>query len=332
MKPLASIIVLCAVGTCGAAESMSFLAIGDWGGKNNSEPATPGEVDNNKGMGHAADQLGDVQFVLAMGDNFYEDGIWGNEYCSRFGTTFEEVFTAPRLQVPWYLVAGNHDYLGNVTAQIEYSKHSARWNFPSHYYSFTKNFTTSTNTTITTEIIYLDTVILTGMSHHDPVTGVTVAPPGPADLHLAETQYQWLEDTLAKSQADYLWVSGHYPVYSQCVHGPTFLLIEQVLPLLKKYKASGYASGHDHCLGHFEQDGLSFILSGAGKECCYSPKHADALPANITKFHMDSHNKYGSDGGFASFTVTSEYTTVKYYSDNGTVLFTSDPIFPRVRA
>eukprot|EP01059_Diplonema_ambulator_P028006 TRINITY_DN46707_c0_g1_i1.p1 TRINITY_DN46707_c0_g1~~TRINITY_DN46707_c0_g1_i1.p1 ORF type:complete len:348 (+),score=74.47 TRINITY_DN46707_c0_g1_i1:47-1045(+) len=321
--------VLFIAGAAAAADSLSFLAIGDWGGTNASVPTSPGEVNNNIGMGKVAGELGDVGFVLAMGDNFYEDGLWGSEYSKRFQETFEDVFTSEGLQVPWYVVAGNHDYLGNVTAQIEYTRHSTRWNFPSHYYSFTKNLTTSSNKTIVTEIIYLDTVVLTGMSHHDEATGVTTHPEGPADVKLAETQYKWLEDTMAKSTADYLWVAGHYPVYSQCVHGPTFILVEQVLPLLKKYKASGYASGHDHCQGYFQQDGLSFVLSGAGKECCYSPKHADSLPANITKFHMDGHNKYDADGGFAAFTVNETMTIVRYFTDNGTLIYTTDPIYPR---
>ena len=51
---------------------------------------------------------------------------------------------------------------------------------------------------------------------------------------------------MAASTADYLFVAGHYPVYSGCSHGSTSSLISWLKPLLEKYGAH-YLSGHDHC-------------------------------------------------------------------------------------
>ena len=75
--------------------------------------------------------------VLALGDNFYDSGVPTNEHDARFQETFEKVYTASSLMTPWYLVGGNHDHEGNISAEIEYSKYSQRWKFPSYYYSFT---------------------------------------------------------------------------------------------------------------------------------------------------------------------------------------------------
>ena len=47
----------------------------------------------------------------------------------------QDVFTAKSLQSRWYVVAGNHDYHGNVSAQIAYTARSKRWYMPDYYYT-----------------------------------------------------------------------------------------------------------------------------------------------------------------------------------------------------
>lgn len=44
-----------------------------------------------------------------------------------YQNTFEDVYTAKSLRIPWYVLAGNHDHAGNVKAQIEYSHRSDIW-------------------------------------------------------------------------------------------------------------------------------------------------------------------------------------------------------------
>lgn len=184
------------------------------------------------------------------------------------------------------------------------------------------------------QIAYIDTVILAGMSYKDEITGEFVeGEPHPMQVH-ASKQLEWLETTLAASTADYLFVSGHYPVYSQCHHGPTSALIKDVLPLMRKYKASGFLAGHDHCLGHFdgtgEDEGMLFVLAGAGKECCYSPANLNnPTNAGDLKFRMDGEEKHGASGGFASLTATAAGAAATYYDQDGTSLFTSKAIEPR---
>ncbi len=68
------------------------------------------------------------KFVVAVGDNFYEDGV-ASVTDPHWQNSFEKVYTAPSLQVPWWAVLGNHDYHGNCDAQIEYT-HSPKRGSP----------------------------------------------------------------------------------------------------------------------------------------------------------------------------------------------------------
>lgn len=48
-------------------------------------------------------------YLVVLGDNFYKHGVDASSASVRFSDTFESVYTAPSLQVPWYVIAGNHD-------------------------------------------------------------------------------------------------------------------------------------------------------------------------------------------------------------------------------
>jgi len=111
--------------------SLTFLAVGDWGrhGKGNQQLVADR-------MGETAMEIG-AQYVVSTGDNFYENGVTGIDDPS-WQSSFENVYRAPSLQVPWYATLGNHDYRGDSQAQIAYSKRKGRWTMPARWFSFQK--------------------------------------------------------------------------------------------------------------------------------------------------------------------------------------------------
>ena len=93
---------------------LNFLMLGDWGGIPNYPYHTPQQVAAAKGMSTFT-----PEFVLALGDNFYYQGV-ENDDSPRFDQTWGGVYVKKysSLQVPWYVIAGNHDHYGNASAQV----------------------------------------------------------------------------------------------------------------------------------------------------------------------------------------------------------------------
>ena len=114
-------------------------------------------------MGKKAAEIGS-QFTVALGDNFYHQGvksvddsrfketyevIFGSDLTVSFISAFpglksqciaaviclQDVFDEQSLQSRWYVVCGNHDHLGNASAQVAYTTHSKRWYMPDFYYT-----------------------------------------------------------------------------------------------------------------------------------------------------------------------------------------------------
>ncbi|CAB4045038.1 tartrate-resistant acid phosphatase type 5-like, partial [Paramuricea clavata] len=64
----------------------------------------------------------------------------------------------------------------------------------------------------------------------------------------AETQMEWIKNTLNDSKADYLIVFGHHPMFSAGWHGSSQSLQDKLQDLFKQHKVNAYISGHDHNL------------------------------------------------------------------------------------
>lgn len=237
-----------------------FLSLGDWGsvGKDQSGVAAAIGATAESFLPH---------FLLAAGDNFYEDGV-ANDTDPQWKTTYEEVYSAQSLQVPWVAILGNHDHhLGRGQGEIDFylNKRDNRWFMPYYWYSVNFSFLDNNSNNVTVQIINIDTIIL---------TGITMAKYGDINAKLglrvgqnaSEIHWQWLENELGNSTADWVFVHGHYPVYSAGEHGNTAPLVDRLLPLLNKYNVDIYLCGHDHTLQHLQDSPSStqYYVSGNG--------------------------------------------------------------------
>jgi acid phosphatase len=230
-----------------AQPSLNFLAVGDWGRDglfNQSQVA--------QRMGEEAAKSG-AAFVLSAGDNFYPDGV-RSVTDPQWKTSFENVYSAPSLQIPWYSALGNHDYHSDPEAEIAYGRTSPRWRMPARHYSFSQTAPDGAEL----DVFVLDT---------SPMI-LRYTEEGDAKMHVAGqdvgAQLAWFDSALARSTAQWKVVVAHHPVYSGGEHGDTPELIAQVLPLLKRSGVQLFINGHDHDLQLIERDGLAFVGCGAG--------------------------------------------------------------------
>ena len=232
-----------------APGTLNFAVIGDWG---HPGPTDQPAVAHQMGI---ACQKASAKFVISVGDNFYNNGVT-SVTDPRFQQSFENIYTAPSLQVPWYLVLGNHDYNGNCDAQIAYSKTNKRWNMPARYYSKVHDVDAETKV----EIFHIDTCPMVIAYQNDLKM---------KDIRQQDTKVQlaWLNQALAASTAPWKLVVGHHPIYSSGLgHGTQPELVERVLPLLEKHKVQAYFAGHDHDLEHLQTGTLNLFISGGGFE------------------------------------------------------------------
>ncbi|EPS68458.1 hypothetical protein M569_06313, partial [Genlisea aurea] len=102
--------------------TVRFLVVGDWGRKGDFNQSLVADK-----MGTIGDEM-DIDFVVSTGDNFYDNGLEG-ETDPAFLDSFTNIYTAKSLQKQWFSVLGNHDYRGNVAAQLSPAlrKIDSRW-------------------------------------------------------------------------------------------------------------------------------------------------------------------------------------------------------------
>ncbi|KAK6040024.1 Ser/Thr phosphatase family protein [Cooperia oncophora] len=290
-------------------DSLRILLVGDTGGLPIYPYVTYAQKKVAKAMTNVAIEK-KVQYVLNLGDNIYFTGV-SNEHDTRFQTTFEDVYNTDALNVPWYLIAGNHDHFGN---------------------------------NVSIDVLMLDTIVLCGNTadienggFFDMLWNKSHDPEGPTDVAKAELQWKWIAETLNSSSADYLFVAGHYPIHSVSSHGPTRCLQERLDPMLRAFNVSAYFAGHDHTLQHIVYPGngkhvIHYVLSGAASRSDRSKKHMFTVNgANLRFRYPSSWNPLSqlgfSNGGFVLMDITAKQAHLFFYNGKGDIKyrFSIDP-------
>ncbi|XP_027917380.1 purple acid phosphatase 8-like isoform X2 [Vigna unguiculata] len=198
--------------------SLSLLVIGDWGRKgayNQSKVAFQ--------MGAIGQQL-NIDFVISTGDNFYDSGLTGIDDPA-FDDSFTKIYTSSSLNNQWYSVLGNHDYRGDVEAQLSpvLTNHDKRW-------ICLRSFIVNAEVA---EFFFVDTTPFVDKYFTEPGDHVYdwrgILPRKKYISNLLKE----VDLALQESNAKWKIVVGHHTIRSAGQHGDTDELVEQLLPILQ---------------------------------------------------------------------------------------------------
>ena len=298
-------------GTLRGPAPLNFLVVGDWG------------RDGGHYQRQVAGQMAleaarsDARFVCTTGDNFYMAGV-ASASDRQWATSFDEIYTDPSLHRPWYPVLGNHDYRGNVHAQIERSLRCPRWRMPDRWYSVRG----AEHGRPELDLFFIDTVVwigredLIGRIHGSRIKGGDQA-----------RQHKWLEDELLASTAPLKLVLGHHPIYAIGTHGGRHKL-RDLDRLLRRAGVTAYISGHDHCLYHIRSSAMDYVCSGGGAEelsdfsgdprvsGCVIPGRCDAPEGAVLPRWLS----FAGRAGFAAVSVAPDALSFRLIDRSGIVV------------
>jgi len=264
-------------------------------------------------MGESAAAL-EARFVISVGDNFYDDGVTGLDDPA-WKTSFEDVYRAPSLEVPWQVALGNHDYRGDDQAQLDYSMRSKRWRLPARWYDFHHTAPDGTSAAF----FVIDTSPMINAYYDDGAKKVKVGP----QKQNVPVQLAWLDRALAASKADWNIVVGHHPIRSGkiekasqkladgAVSGGYPELVAMLGPILKRHRVPLYFNGHNHELEHVVDEGTHYVCTGAGSKM--APECARA-----------GNDFCSLESGFVACAVDRSRLRIGYRSDTGAELHVVD--------
>ena len=254
-----------------------IFAIGDWGA------GTGLQKEVAHGMNIQAGKH-PIDFIISTGDNIYGKGVKSVDD-PQWKTKFENIYTGEHLQKDWFPVFGNHDYLGNVPAQLEYAQKNPRWRFPDFYYVIPNSEYADLY-----DFFMIDTNLIVAGKEQEMLL--------------------WLEKALSESKAKWKIVVGHHMIRSHGVYGDQTFMKKKLKPILDRYSVDMYMSGHDHDLQLIKhpEDKFFQAISGAGGGS------RDTSWGTHTMFSA-------TNGGFMGITIAKDLLYTEFYDKHGEIQF-----------
>ncbi|RYR17161.1 hypothetical protein Ahy_B03g061944 isoform A [Arachis hypogaea] len=296
-----------------ADQPLNILVVGDWGRKGTHNQSLVAYQMGEVGEKH------NIDFVISTGDNFYDDGLTGVDDPA-FYDSFVNIYTAQSLQKIWYNVLGNHDYRGDVEAQLSpiLTQKDSRW-------VCMRSFILDAGIV---EFFFVDTTPFRDDYFTDPEdhtydwSGVL-----PREAYLSgllevdyyhaymSRQVMDVDFALGQSKAKWKIVVGHHTIKSAGHHGNTVEVEQQFLPILKARNVDAYINGHDHCLEHIvdAESGIHFLTSGGGSK---------AWKGDIKPWDQEELKLYYDGQGFMTLQITESKADIVFYDIYGKVLHT----------
>ncbi|DAZ93259.1 TPA: hypothetical protein N0F65_012352 [Lagenidium giganteum] len=257
-----------------ASNRVRFIVIGDWG----EAKDLPAVLAVRDGLLEAAKQS---DFIISVGDNFYGEGVkdvkdpqWTSTWVNRFKVGKE-------LQLPWLVALGNHDYLGNAQAQIDYSKINSNWIMPERM--FTLDVETTVPARSMLKMVFADTNKWTA-----------------SDL-------PWIQKQFDDPAANFVLAVGHHQMRSFGERGDSRDKEMKALnnAMIKSPKVKAYLCGHEHDMQYARSDNLDyFVIGGGGRDV----NKVNNLSHKIRKFFRNPSSDaegvyYAVAHGFAVYDV-----------------------------
>jgi hypothetical protein len=210
----------------------------------------------NDSTAHIMNEMAPIikpRFIISSGDFFHNNGVKSTTD-SLWDLTNSKVFASPYMKIDVYPINGNHEYIGNSQATVDYSAINQHWKMEALNYTFVKKIDSVTSV----RFVMIDTSPFVEKYKRDPKYHRV-------KLQDSKKTTLWLDSVLRTSKEEWKVVVGHHPIYtSDFGQGSTYELIKYVDPLLEKYCVDMYFSGHIHKFEHVQRENLDYFSTSNG--------------------------------------------------------------------